>query len=71
MFRRGNPFVRAGGNFFHMQGKPSVCRAFPILAFTCSHSTKLVEILSVGGNVFLAVWLACTQWALLQHIETR
>ena len=37
---------RAGGNFFHMRGKPSAHRAFPILAFTHSHSTKLVEILS-------------------------
>ena len=33
-------------NFFHTQGEPSARRAFPILAFTCSHSTKLVEILS-------------------------
>ena len=38
---------RAGGNFFHTQGEPSVRRAFPILAFTRSHSTKLVEILSL------------------------
>ena len=29
-----------------MRGEPSARRAFPILAFTCSHSTKLVEILS-------------------------
>ena len=46
MFRRGNPCPRAGGNFFHTQGEPSARRAFPILAFTRSHSTKLVEILS-------------------------
>ena len=30
-----------------MRGEPSARRAFPILAFTCSHSTKLVEILSL------------------------
>ena len=29
-----------------MRGEPSAHRAFPILAFTRSHSTKLVEILS-------------------------
>ena len=34
-----------------MRGEPSARRAFPILAFTCSHSTKLVEILSCPVTV--------------------
>ena len=63
MFRRGNPFCpRAGGNFFHTQGEPSARRAFPILAFTCSHSTKLVEILSLRKlnsiNMCVKDWIA-------------
>ena len=40
MFRRGNPFVHA------REETSSTHRAFPILAFTHSHSTKPVEILS-------------------------
>ena len=55
MFRRGNPFVRAGGNFIHTRGEPSARRAFPILAFTRSHSTKPVEILSIGSNSYCSM----------------
>ena len=60
-----------------MRGEPSARRAFPILAFTCSHSTKLVEILSglvptsLEGFIHHACWLHDCPILNSGHARTR